>query len=279
MLPPRSILVPVDFSEPSRVALMCGARLARHCGAELHTLHAQAPLLDAAAAMQDIDLLGGTRRELASFMQSAPPAGDWLPIQHVETGEAPDVIAHAIARHHVDLVVMGPRGLSPAVRLLLGSVTRAVLQSSPAHVLVVPSSWQAPGPGRDDLAGMGPVVAAVETCDAPGPALAAGAAMALTLQTSLEVVHVARRGEHARARRALAASLQALGEGPPATVHVIEDASAAEGLAAFAASGSRPHALLCIGAHDAARAHNVERALLALLTHWSVPVLVAKPSS
>jgi hypothetical protein len=49
MIPPRTILTAVDFSDASRVALIFAARLAAHCGAALHLLHAEEPLLLAAA--------------------------------------------------------------------------------------------------------------------------------------------------------------------------------------------------------------------------------------
>src|SRR5436190_9153822 len=49
MIPPRAILAAVNFSDTARVALAFAARLAQHCGAELHVLYAENPLLDAAA--------------------------------------------------------------------------------------------------------------------------------------------------------------------------------------------------------------------------------------
>jgi nucleotide-binding universal stress UspA family protein len=55
MMPPRAIVAAVSFSESSRVALVLAARLARHCGAELHVLHVEDPLLDAAARHEGID--------------------------------------------------------------------------------------------------------------------------------------------------------------------------------------------------------------------------------
>jgi len=49
MILPRTILAAVDFSDASRAALVLAARLARHCGSDLHVVHAEHPLLDAAA--------------------------------------------------------------------------------------------------------------------------------------------------------------------------------------------------------------------------------------
>ena len=43
MIPPRVILAPVDFSEPSRASLQFAVALARYTDAALHVLHAQDP--------------------------------------------------------------------------------------------------------------------------------------------------------------------------------------------------------------------------------------------
>ena len=39
MIPPRTILAAIDFSDASTTALVFAARLARHCQARLHVLH------------------------------------------------------------------------------------------------------------------------------------------------------------------------------------------------------------------------------------------------
>ena len=60
MIPPRAILAAVTLSETSRVELVLAARLARHCGADLHVLYVEDPLLDAAARHAGIDLARST---------------------------------------------------------------------------------------------------------------------------------------------------------------------------------------------------------------------------
>src|SRR5262249_19448682 len=56
MIPPRAVLAAVSFSDTSRVELVLAARLARHCGADLHVLYVEDPLVDAAARRAGIDL-------------------------------------------------------------------------------------------------------------------------------------------------------------------------------------------------------------------------------
>src|SRR4029453_902002 len=92
MMPPRAILAAVSFSESSRVALVLAARLARHCGAELHVLSVEDPLLDAAARYEGIDLAAETYAELQRFVAGAWPAAQCSPQTHVLAGAAVDVI-------------------------------------------------------------------------------------------------------------------------------------------------------------------------------------------
>src|SRR5688572_11031866 len=112
MIPPRIVLAAVDFSESSRTALAFAARLARHTSAQLHVLHAQDPLLAAAARSADVDIAAEARAELGAFMQSAPPAGDWSPFQEVIDGPAVDVICDAADRDNADVIVVGAHGMS-----------------------------------------------------------------------------------------------------------------------------------------------------------------------
>src|SRR5688572_4137106 len=128
MFPPRAVLAAVDFSEPSRAALVYAARLARQCKAILHVLHAEDPLLAGAARAAGIDLPSETREELGAFMQDAAPAGDWAPLDHVVTGPAVDVICDIAARERADVIVIGMRGMSGAERTVFGSTTEGVLR-------------------------------------------------------------------------------------------------------------------------------------------------------
>src|SRR5690349_10790383 len=98
MIPPRTVLAAVDFSEPSRTALTFAARLAKQAGAQLHVIYAQDPLLARAARTAGIDIEAETRAELSAFMQSAAPAGEWSPFHDVGEGSAADVVRDAADR-------------------------------------------------------------------------------------------------------------------------------------------------------------------------------------
>ena len=140
MIPPRTILAAIDFSETSRTALVLAARLARDCRAELHVLHAEHPLLDAAVTYAGIDLAGDTRDEFGRFIASASPAAAAAPRLQVVIGAAVDAILEVAHRHTADLVVVGSHGLSGAARLVFGLTTEELLRRSPVSVLVAPAA-------------------------------------------------------------------------------------------------------------------------------------------
>jgi nucleotide-binding universal stress UspA family protein len=274
VMPPTSILVPVDFSDYSQTALRFAARLAHHCGAQLHVLHAQAPLLEAAARARGIDLAQQTRAELTTFMQSAPPAGDWLPIHHVVSGLPVDVIGVEAARHQADLIVMGPRGLSRLQRTLLGSTSDGVVREAHTPVAIVPLSWVPAAPLTRDLEGTGPVVAGVEDPASAHGLLAAASALAVALQTDLQVVHaVADAGQAVAARQALASVLRAHDSQVATTLHVIVG-KPATALLEFVSTPAAQRALLFLGPHSARAARDTRLDVLHLVATCRVPVVL-----
>jgi nucleotide-binding universal stress UspA family protein len=191
MMPPRSVLAAVDFSEPSRVALEFAARLARQCNASLHVLHAESPLLAAAARTEGIDLTRETREELTRFTARSPAAQTSSSLRHhVVSGEATRTICDIAEREQVDLIVLGTHGMSGVAHALFGSTTEGVLQHSDTSVFVVPETWAPPRPSSLDLAGMGPLIAAVERSSTAMAAVVAAAHLGQVLNTTVEAVHV-----------------------------------------------------------------------------------------
>jgi nucleotide-binding universal stress UspA family protein len=190
MIPPRTILAAIDFSEPSTTALRFAARLARHCQATLHVLHAEHPLLHAAAEQSGIDLAAQTREELLRIIAAAPPAADCSPQVHAVAGPAVDVIRDVAHAQHVDLVVVGSRGISGAEKLVFGSTTEGLLRRSDVSVLVIPPGWKPPRSAGTDLAGTGPVIAAVDMTASSIAGARAACSLASTFGTAVEVVHV-----------------------------------------------------------------------------------------
>ncbi len=190
MIPPRRILATTDFSAASKTAVTFAACLAKQCRATMHLLHAENPLLAAAAREAGIDLNRETREALQEFMASVAPAGDYAPLHHVVCGPATDVIVDVAARESADLIVVGSRGMSGAAHLVFGSTTEGVLRRAGTSVLVVPPGWTPAHPNTPDLSGIGPVVAAVDFSPPSIEAAAAACGLADALRTGVEVVHV-----------------------------------------------------------------------------------------
>jgi nucleotide-binding universal stress UspA family protein len=225
MMPPRAIVAAVTFSEPSRVALVLAARLARHCGAELHVLHVEDPLLDAAARHEGIDLATETYAELRRFVADAWPAADCLTETHVLAGTAVDVILDVAHRHRADLVVV-----SSAERRVFGSMTERLLRRADVSVLVAPAEWTPPHPDAPDLSDLGPLVVVVDPSDPRSiPATTAACELASVLGTSVEIVDlvpdrdasgtgaVAHRLVEAAGATANRAPMLVLGKTPPSS--------------------------------------------------------------
>ena len=262
MIPPRTILAATDFSEPSLTALAFAARLARHCGAALHVLHAEHPLLGAAAEQSGIDLAGETRDELRRIIAAAPPAAECSPQLHVAAGAAVDVVAAMAHAQHADLIVVGSHGMSGAEKLVFGSTTEGLLRRSDVSVLVVPPEWTPPRPSGVDLAGTGPVIAGVDMTEPSIAGARAACGLARLLGTAVEFVHVvpeltvpARWHRHAaqaledrvvEARKELEAIVRRLACASPAD-WVVETGSVADRLASTAGRAADRAPLLVLG--------------------------------
>jgi nucleotide-binding universal stress UspA family protein len=288
MIPPRTILAPVDFSDASRVSLQYAARLAARWNATLHVLHALDPLLAAAASTRHVDLITTTRDELASFAVAAcgsTPAAT----PHVTTGTAAAAICHAADSLDADLIVAGTRGLSGINRFVMGTTVEGVIRHARRSVLTVSGHHPAGGD-----AGWGPVIAALEDPSHPGPVAQAAGALATNLSAPLHIVHVvpplpaparwraeAEAALHARvddARRALTAALIGFDGPAPANVHVttgpVADTLAAE-IGRYAGAG----ALLVLGRASPGRGHAPGSVASRVIAHATAPVWVHVPDA
>lgn len=295
MFPPKVVLAAVDFSDPSRIALACAARLAKHCRAQLHVLHVEDPLLAAAAQSSGVDLARETREELGRFMQSASPAGEWAPAHHVIAGSSVDVICHIAERESADVIVIGARGMSGIEKAVFGSTTEGVLRKADTSVLVVPERWSPPRPDLDDLTGTGPIVVGLELTPAAIEAARDAAALAALLGTSIEIRHVvppmpvlSRWSAHAdaalrkrmdTARAEVESALHYLVNVTPARVD-IETGSVAERLAEAVKPAAGRHPLLVLGRRTAdERGGTPGATAYRVLSRVDAPVLMCLPEA
>jgi nucleotide-binding universal stress UspA family protein len=129
------ILCPIDFGEVSLAALDMAARLAAQHKATLHVLHVARPNKPAwRLSLEEVN----PAPKMDALRELVKQRFDGVQQRClVEIGEPAHKILEVARAVGAGLVVMGTPPRSTASRLLLGSVTERVLESSKCPVLVV----------------------------------------------------------------------------------------------------------------------------------------------
>jgi nucleotide-binding universal stress UspA family protein len=158
------ILVAIDFSAHSEVALQQAIAVAAHAGAALELLWVE-DRMPASTSMHGTmygSVVDELERALAELHdESAARLSDLarqarernlVASHHVARGHADEVIVERAAELGADLVVVGTRGLTGLKRFFLGSVAENVVRASHTNVLVA----------RGEVAGFGRVLVATD---------------------------------------------------------------------------------------------------------------------
>ncbi len=138
----RKILVPVDFSEPSKTAVNYGLSLALQFNASLVLAHVvpSSTALVYTYPSQSLDF----EREQAKYAKSMLPS--LVPEEFrqrvalttvVEVGEVRSELLEIVAAENIDMVVMGSHGKNALGKFLLGSLTERLLRKLPVPILTV----------------------------------------------------------------------------------------------------------------------------------------------
>jgi nucleotide-binding universal stress UspA family protein len=141
----KNILCAVDHSDVSVRALRNAIGLARAFKSHLTVLTVVAPMRWLSAAVETGRLAGAQNEHDQSWQDQfgrlllSLEFGDISWDSDIRHGIPADEIIAAAQRHQADLLVMGSTGRSGLVRILLGSVTRRVLQRLPCSILTVKS--------------------------------------------------------------------------------------------------------------------------------------------
>ena len=136
----RKILCPTDFSASSRKALEKATELASLFSSEMTVVHVfpGSAIGKKMEAWEERDrAVEELSRQAADAMERFLSDADAGAGGVVTEGEPHRTIASFSAENDIDLIVMGARGLSFIKEMLIGSVTDAVLKSSPCPVLVI----------------------------------------------------------------------------------------------------------------------------------------------
>jgi nucleotide-binding universal stress UspA family protein len=138
----KKVLVPTDFSPPSRLALNYGVAFARKFRAKLTLLH----IVEPSTALTYTFTTETERIEKEHFEQArrmlpaliAPEDQDDLDLRTlVKSSDVEEQILSTIREEGVDLVVMGTHGRGLVGRWLIGSVTQRMLQKVEIPILTV----------------------------------------------------------------------------------------------------------------------------------------------
>lgn len=139
----KKILVPLDFSANSELALDYARAMAQRFGAALHLVHVcEVPALVAAPAdtyaMSYTEWSQGladeAERQLVHLQQRLP---DVRTSTEVLFGNPAKCIVTAANVERSDLIVMGTHGNGPIMHMLMGNVAERVVRAAPCPVLTV----------------------------------------------------------------------------------------------------------------------------------------------
>ena len=140
----RRIVVATDGSTNAQAALEAGIDLTRHYGGSLVILaiaplppvyvSSTEPYVPAAVPQSEV---GRYREIVEAAVRKAEAEGVHDVSGLCDEGVVVDEILAHLEKYPTDLLVVGSRGLSTARRILLGSVSTALINRAPCPVLVV----------------------------------------------------------------------------------------------------------------------------------------------
>jgi len=143
----KNILVPVDFSEPSKVAARYAVKLAGVLHAKIHLLLVQDSVPETLAfkntqQWSEVIIKNGLDlgKALIEEIKSQAPAHVEILFACKSGWPIFSVIEHYTTDHHIDLIVMGSKGASGIKKVILGSNAAAVINHSSVPVIVVPGN-------------------------------------------------------------------------------------------------------------------------------------------
>ena len=142
----RRILVPVDFSDCSRLALEHAFDLAQAFGATVDALHVIEPVryvqpgvIVATAEERRVPIEQFAQEyyetEMAQFLAEVP--SDVKVQSRIEDGVPYDTIVHVAKDGGYDLIVLGTHGYTGLTHLVMGSVAERVVRMASCPVMTV----------------------------------------------------------------------------------------------------------------------------------------------
>jgi nucleotide-binding universal stress UspA family protein len=145
MISLKKVLVPVDFSDTSDVALRYGKALAGAFGASLHVIHVvhepyAQPWAVEAYGFSMATLQEDWIKEANTKLESVLTADDRRALKATATtilGHPVSEILRFATDERIELIVMGTHGRGPLGHMVMGSVAERVVRHAPCPVLTV----------------------------------------------------------------------------------------------------------------------------------------------
>ncbi|MBS7649869.1 MAG: universal stress protein [Candidatus Bathyarchaeia archaeon] len=135
----KKLLVPVDGSESSNMAVKYACEIAHKFGSEITLLCVIPPpiVLGVEAGVIDYRPLEESGRTVIEKAKRMVESAGLSASTRLETGQVADIIVNIAKEEKTDLIIIGSRGLSGVKRFLLGSVSNRVSHHAPCPVLIV----------------------------------------------------------------------------------------------------------------------------------------------
>lgn len=141
----KRILLPTDFSDVARHAAPVACSLTQAYGAELHVVHVCEPVFTGLPASEiGVGVVAlpvdeaALRGQLDAFVKECFGKLPCAVTADVLSGSAPTAITEYAHATGVDLIVIGTHARGLVNRILLGSVSKAVVEHAHCAVLMVP---------------------------------------------------------------------------------------------------------------------------------------------
>jgi len=133
----KNILFATDFSHTGDAAFDMATLLARESGALLHIVHTEEPPeLYAGEFYYGIE--DPNTDQMREMLEAVKPSDDTMQYEHhLITGKPATEIVNFADKNDIDLIVMGTHGRRGLGRLLMGSVSEAVVRRANCPVLTL----------------------------------------------------------------------------------------------------------------------------------------------
>jgi len=145
----RRIMIPIDYSENSKIALAYGAELALGFGASLDIVH----VWDRPTYMTDAVMVQrpgeahkpigelireNAQHDMTEFLREVTLPATVVSSSRLVSGEPASALLAELKKGEHDLVVLSTHGRTGLAHLLLGSIAEKLVRLSPIPVLTVP---------------------------------------------------------------------------------------------------------------------------------------------